>query len=117
MPPPSVEAANTALRLDPDILPPLGSVVAYVWDHPSDVRKGIVLEHVVRLRSISGSMEPAIRLSYNEALWFVLPKDHRGTIRFLDYLVEIISLPEECPQLSEWLRGKKLLGQALEAQP
>ncbi len=110
----SLEAANTAVRLNPELLPPIGSMVlAEVLVSPlrSTVRSGWVVDHRVRRRINRNTWSWVSSVELVATVYKIAYHGDSHKFSFWpEQLSEIISLPEDCPPISAWKRIRDLLG-------
>ncbi len=114
MMPPDLEAANIAIRLDPQLLPPIGSmVIVRVGIVSMPVRSGWVVDFKVRrtIRRTSWSCtdRPARRwLRFLRVVVAATVYADQATSPKFDFwpeqLSEIVTLPPSCPPIGEWKR-------------
>jgi hypothetical protein len=94
---PSLEAVNVAVRLNSDLLPPIGSTIVWfrkVWAKGSEgweetnMRPWVVCEHKI----VRGFRRAVIRGAHRQGRLFL---DEREGYEFL-------KLPDNCPPISQW---------------
>ncbi len=103
----SLVAANTALRLDPGLVPPKGTVVRWHVIRGFGAPEG----HLNRSpEGRTGTVRVCFRLAGRLVMSVSSAVDGTVLNLFPEYgeQYEILKLPEGCPPLSEWLCTKDL---------
>jgi hypothetical protein len=105
MPPLSLEAANTAIRLDPGLLPPPESEVTFLYFRRN--QNGMLRIGWVSGYKVVESFLPSVPFPGNEVFLKIRLKPNKisaYTPTMREHVFEIVALPENCPPIAEWLR-------------